>query len=757
MILYDQDFRFIGMSAETLTFLGYEDIDEFTSMHSDFSDLFVKKEGYVHKFENFSWIHYVLYSGAANKKAYVSRKNGEEVCVDITIKEVFLNHTYDGLRTIYSVKLINENFTKISQSDVHDNRSAISGKSQFSLNSLTKDLNLPEEPVVKEEPVVAPTGTTTVPEPLDFKLDIPDTSIFATPETKTSEPAPQKPEINVPLFDAPDVTAPVSDEPKEETKTEEPTFTLNFPEPETATTEEQPPAVHIDFGTPDVKNEEVETTSAPQPTEQTLSETFKLNFPTPEEPEETPVKLNFDLPLAKEDTTETAEKEPQAEPQTVQIHETVTEREPEHKDIFSFQLLKEQHKTSSETAQTENAETAAPQRDETLLKLHEPEKTVPAHAVEASVETLTEESTETVQPEEKKNIFNFNFLQNSAAQSETQEEQKEEKEVEAPQAVTPEVTIPLSDLLKPESTVHETTHEEKNATAQFSFNLFKEEPEEENNESFLSTRAEETKSTLIDQIKHDIEVIDQDVQIEPSEQEDAGQKLESLLHESMQEQKQEFPQSKETAVPETKQPKPFTFDYQPAETTDNNTQGIEIAVKPDFPEEITQHEENTFEETLKNIFSTEQNSPQPEEPALNNIEPQKPVQETKQSVTTEAIKSPDQNEAPSPEALVLPKLGSLGLSREEELDFIEEFLDDTAATVGLMQEYLKLEDYSNIKYNLIKIASSAEILHFDQMLAHTRELTALCDAAQKEGVAEKLQKLLQLAKRYKEHFSSMPV
>jgi len=754
MILYDQDFRFIGMSVETLTFLGYEDIDEFTSMHSDFADLFVKKEGFIHKFENFSWIHYVLYSGAANKKAYVARKNGEEICVDITIKEVFLNHTYDGLRTIYSVKLINENFTKISHSDVHDNRSATSGKNQFSLNSLTKNLNLPEEPAIQEEPAEAPANTTPVPEPLDFKLDIPEDSILATPAADTPEPALQKPEIDVPLFDAPDTAAPFS-EPKEEPKTEEPTFTLNFPEPQTTETEEEPPSAHIDFGAPAVKNEEVESTPAPQPTEERLSETFKLNFPTIEEPKKAPVELNFDLPLDKEDTTQ----KPQTQPQTVQLHEeheVVKESEPEHKDIFSFQLLKEQHQTSSETAQSESAETVAPQPDETLLKLHEPAETATAPATEASVELLREESTQTPPEEEEKeeeqknNIFNFNFLQNSAAQDEKHEEPTEEKEAAAPQSAAEETTVPLSDLLKPESADHEATQEEKKSDTQFSFNLFKETPEEENNASFLAARAEESKSTLIDQIKHDIEVIDQDVQIEPSEKEEAGQKLESLVHESMQEQQQEQQELQE-------QPQPFTFDYQPAEASDNSTGEIEIAVKPDFPEEIPQHEENSFEETLKNIFSTAEKLPQPEETALNNIEQQKPVHETKQSITTEAIKSPDQNEAPFPEALVLPKLGNLGLSREEELDFIEEFLDDTAATVGLMQEYLKLEDYSNIKYNLIKIASSADILHFDQMLAHTKELTALCDAAQKEGVAEKLQKLLQLAKRYKAHFSSMPV
>lgn len=732
MILYDQDFRFIGMSAETLTFLGYEDIDEFTSMHSDFSDLFIKKEGFIHKFENFSWIHYVLYSGAANKKAYVIRKNGEEICVDITIKEVFLNHTYDGLRTIYSVKLINENFTKISHSDVHDSRSSSSDNNRFSLNSLTKDLNLPEQPVVQEEPATAATDRADISESLNFKLDIPENSFLSTPATESPEPVPQHEEINVPLFDMPN-TETAASEPKEEAKPNEPAYTLNFPGTETVTTEEAP-EVHIDFNTP-----------ATQATEQSLSETFKLNFPSSEEPKETPLKLNFDLPSTKEEIVQNDEK---TELQTTQIQETAIQNESEHKDIFSFQLLKEQQQTPPESTQSESLETITSQVEETAV---------------SDTEALTEENTQAPQYEEKKdNIFNFNFLQNSTVQNDEQEKHEEEEKAPAPQTANSalqEPTIPLSDLLKTENIEQEELqHEEQNSGTQFSFNFFKEEPEEDKSDSFLSTRAEETKSTLINQIKHDIEEIDQDVQVEPSDKEDAGRKLESLLHKSMREQKHESPQSTEKTVPQTtQQPQSFTFDYQPSNATGNSPENIEIKVKPDFPEEITQHEENSFEETLKNIFSTAQKTPQTEEHALNNIELQKPLQETKQPVTTEAIKSPDQNDVSSSEALVLPQLGNLGLSREEELDFIEEFLDDTAATVGLMQEYLKLEDYSNIKYNLIKIASSAEILRFDQMLTHTRELTALCDAQQKEGIAEKLQKLLQLAKRYKAHFSSMPV
>ena len=736
MILYDQDFRFIGMSAETLNFLGYENIDEFTSMHSDFSDLFIKKEGFIHKFDNFSWIHYVLYSGAANKKAYIARKDGQELCVNITIKEVFLNHTYDGLRIIYSVKLINENFTKVSQNNTHETHSSSPAKNHFSLNNLTKDLNLSDQPAAQNAVATSENATHKTETP-DFKLDIPDESIFATPKTETSETRPQQPEIDIPLFDTPNVTTTVSDT-NEKIKSEEEIFTLNFPESATANTEDNSSAINIsDFGAPAVKEEESETTPSVQTTGQSLSEMLKLNAPAEEEPQDRSTPFNFNLSHTIEDTTEKQGIQPEAK----KTDKSTPDNESPQKDIFSFQLLKEQYETPAETTQPVNDEKTASQPDKTLLKPDEPIKEAPV--TENPTDFLNKKSTETPKEEKsQENIFNFNFLLDETTQNDSHEASANE--------VKHEKEVPLSELLKPNNTDDE-------STTQFSFNLFKNEDEEQSNESILSTPDEENKSTLIDQIKHDIEVIDRDVPNESSETEDPGQKLKSLLYPGIQEQ--ESPQNPETTTGETVHTKPLTFDFQtePEKVSNTPEEKIETAVKPEFPEKIPSYEENSFEETLKNIFSTEQKTPQHKTNFLNDIEPEKSIEETKQSITTEAIKSPEQNEASSSETLTLPQLGNLGLSREEELDFIEEFLDDTIANIELMQEYLKLEDYSNIKYNLIKIASSAEILHFDQMLAHTKALTTLCNEEQKDSVAEKLQKLLQLTKRYKAHFSTMPV
>ncbi len=199
MILYDQNFKFLGMSAETLNFLGYENMEDFSAMHSDFATLFVKKEGYIYNFENFSWIHYVLYSGTANKKAFVSKKNEQVVPVDVSIKEIFLNQDFNGVTKLYGIKLLHENFSELSNHQ--DNTANTTPQNNISLqnlaginpkeyqeatqsiqspetNSQEKEfkLNLYEESKPKQE------------EPIEFKLDIPELSPNTSEEEVQTTP-----------------------------------------------------------------------------------------------------------------------------------------------------------------------------------------------------------------------------------------------------------------------------------------------------------------------------------------------------------------------------------------------------------------------------------------------------------------------------------------------------------------------------------------------------------------------------------------
>ncbi len=111
MLLYDKSGNFIGVSKEELALLGFEDFDEFKSMHNDLAELFLEKPGYIFKFKNFSWIEYVLHSGTPKKVAILELKNGKQIEVDIKITEIFTYGKSDNSNTeiLYCIELINKN------------------------------------------------------------------------------------------------------------------------------------------------------------------------------------------------------------------------------------------------------------------------------------------------------------------------------------------------------------------------------------------------------------------------------------------------------------------------------------------------------------------------------------------------------------------------------------------------------------------------------------------------------------------------
>ncbi len=114
MILYDDDNNLLGISKDVIGFLGYDDMEDFQTYTDDVAELFVKKSGYVYKFDNFSWIDYILHSGAANKNAILKLKNSEEIEVKINIKEVFLNKQIENIRYMYEISFV-QTFQKTKQ------------------------------------------------------------------------------------------------------------------------------------------------------------------------------------------------------------------------------------------------------------------------------------------------------------------------------------------------------------------------------------------------------------------------------------------------------------------------------------------------------------------------------------------------------------------------------------------------------------------------------------------------------------------
>jgi len=107
MILYSKSGNFLGIGKDELSFLGYEDLEEFKSINSDVADLFVNKPGYIFKFKNFSWIDYALHSGAPKKSVIIKLKTGNEVEVALKIKELFLYSPQENDDIYYAVEFLN--------------------------------------------------------------------------------------------------------------------------------------------------------------------------------------------------------------------------------------------------------------------------------------------------------------------------------------------------------------------------------------------------------------------------------------------------------------------------------------------------------------------------------------------------------------------------------------------------------------------------------------------------------------------------
>jgi len=94
VLIYNHDKQMVGVDEETLKQIGYSSLAAFLEEHSDIADLFVKKPGYVHKFQNFSWIDFVRHADAEESKAIIMNGPKHFSCT-ISITPLFLTEAPD--------------------------------------------------------------------------------------------------------------------------------------------------------------------------------------------------------------------------------------------------------------------------------------------------------------------------------------------------------------------------------------------------------------------------------------------------------------------------------------------------------------------------------------------------------------------------------------------------------------------------------------------------------------------------------------
>ena len=106
MILYNQNGQFLGIGAYELVLLGFEDMADFSKHHSDFKELIVEEEGYISASTPYSWLDYIRYSGASDKKILIqTHEDGKRIEAGVKISEVHLTSHTEEASFFYALEL----------------------------------------------------------------------------------------------------------------------------------------------------------------------------------------------------------------------------------------------------------------------------------------------------------------------------------------------------------------------------------------------------------------------------------------------------------------------------------------------------------------------------------------------------------------------------------------------------------------------------------------------------------------------------
>ena len=108
MILFDDFGELLGSDKESLKLFGYTSIEEFKEKVEDISDFFIKKEGYLYKFDNYNWIDYLNYSEEKINKVLIRQKDNSVIEAEISIKEIYNVIEINGSKITYLIEFHNK-------------------------------------------------------------------------------------------------------------------------------------------------------------------------------------------------------------------------------------------------------------------------------------------------------------------------------------------------------------------------------------------------------------------------------------------------------------------------------------------------------------------------------------------------------------------------------------------------------------------------------------------------------------------------
>ncbi len=196
MLIYNHNKTLVGIDDETLHHLGYKTLASFLEAHDDVAELFVKKPGYIHNFQNFPWIDFVLHADAEDTKAIIQNDKKHFSCV-ISITPIFLTDAPEQEGYVVHLKQIK----------------SLNGEEAAFVRESPESETMPEEPADDlgvTLPGMESMEPTVLSEPDTF--DIPDIPPIDLPDITADNPMDETPSFEEPAFTTPQ-TPPAEPEP----------------------------------------------------------------------------------------------------------------------------------------------------------------------------------------------------------------------------------------------------------------------------------------------------------------------------------------------------------------------------------------------------------------------------------------------------------------------------------------------------------------------------------------------------------------
>jgi len=89
VLLYKQDGSLYCVTKKALQLAGFQTLADFLAKHRDYSELFVKKPGYIYNFENFSWINFLKHATPQQKKILLKNRDGAIFSCDVDFETYY--------------------------------------------------------------------------------------------------------------------------------------------------------------------------------------------------------------------------------------------------------------------------------------------------------------------------------------------------------------------------------------------------------------------------------------------------------------------------------------------------------------------------------------------------------------------------------------------------------------------------------------------------------------------------------------------